>query len=177
MIKNYFKTAWRNLWKNKLYSAINIFGLSVGLTACLLIGIYIHHELSYDRFNKYADRIVRVTMDYNFGDASRQVALTGTKAGPQLKRVFPSVETFARTYKRTRVVSFSNKLFEEKNFLYADSSFFKMFSFPLLEGDASSVLGMSNKIVITQNMAKKYFGTAEAVGRVLKVGDDDFEIT
>ena len=163
--------------KNRLYAFVNIAGLTAGITSCLLISLYILHELSYDRFNKYADRIVRVTMDYNFGDASRQVALTGTKVGPQFKRVFPSVEAFARIYKRTRVVSFSNKLFEEKNFLYADSSFFKMFSFPLLEGDASSVLGMSNKIVITQNMAKKYFGTAEAVGRVLKVGDDDFEIT
>ena len=163
--------------KNRLYAFVNIAGLTAGITSCLLIGLYILHELSYDRFNKYADRIVRVTMDYNFGDASRQVALTGTKVGPQFKRVFPSVETFARTYKRTRVVSFSNKLFEEKNFLYADSSFFKMFSFLLLEGDASSVLGMSNKIVITQSIAKKYFGTAEAVGRVLKVGDEDFEIT
>ena len=87
--------------KNRLYAFVNIAGLTAGITSCLLISLYILHELSYDRFNKYADRVVRVTMDYNFGDASRQVALTGTKVGPQFKRVFPSVETFARTYKRT----------------------------------------------------------------------------
>src|SRR5438876_2038969 len=147
MIKNYFKTAWRKMKKIRLYAFVNIAGLTAGITSCLLIGLYILHELSYDRFNKYADRIVRVTMDYNFGDAYRQVALTGSKVGPQFKRVFPSVETFARTYKRTRVVSFSNKLFVENKFLYADSSFFKMFSLVLLVYDAYIFLCMYNKFV------------------------------
>jgi putative ABC transport system permease protein len=116
-------------------------------------------------------------MDYNFGDASRQVALTGTKVGPQFKRAFPSVEAFARTYKRTRVVAYANKVFEEKNFLYADSSFFRIFSFPLLQGSGTTSLNTSNKIVITQRMATKYFGTEQPLGKMLKVGDADFEIT
>src|SRR5215471_13637206 len=147
MIKSYLKIAWRQLKKNRLYAFVNVTGFTIGITSCLLIGLYIAHELSFDRFNKNADRIVRVTMDYNFGDASRQVALTGTKIGPQFKRTFPSVQAFSRTYKRTRVVAYSNKIFEESNFLYADSSFFRIFSFPLLEGDVSSVLNTSNKIV------------------------------
>jgi putative ABC transport system permease protein len=116
MIKNYFKIAWRKIKKNKLYAFVNITGLTIGIASCLLIGLYIAHEVSYDRFNKNADRIVRITMDYNFGDAPRQVALTGTKAGPQFKRTFPSVQAFARTYKRTRVVGYANKVFEENNF-------------------------------------------------------------
>ena len=177
MIKNYFKIAWRKIKKNKLYAFVNITGLTIGIASCLLIGLYISHEVSYDRFNKNADRIVRVTMDYNFGDAPRQVALTGTKAGPQFKRTFPSVQAFARTYKRTRVVGYANKVFEEKNFLYADSSFFQIFSFPLSEGDISTVLNAPNKIVITQSTAKKYFGGEEPVGKTLKVGDLDFEVT
>jgi putative ABC transport system permease protein len=177
MWKNYFKIAWRNLKKNKLYSAVNIIGLTIGITSCLLIGLYISHEITYDRFHKNADRIVRVTMDYNFGDAPKQVGITGTKTGPQFKRTFASVEAFARTYKRTRVVGYENKLFEEKNFLYADSSFFRMFSFPLIEGDAAAVLNAPGKIVITQNISKKYFGTQNPVGKVLKVGDMNFEIT
>ena len=83
MFKNYIKTAWRNLGKNKLYSGINIFGLTVGLTACLLIGVYINHELSYDKFNVKADRIVRATMEYKNAETLNKVALTGTKVGPQ----------------------------------------------------------------------------------------------
>jgi putative ABC transport system permease protein len=177
MFRSYFKIAWRQLKKNRLYAFVNITGFTIGITSCLLIGLYIAHELSYDRFNKNADRIVRVTMDYNFGDASRQVALTGTKVGPQFKRAFLSIEAFSRTYRRTRVVAFTNKLFEEKNFLYADSSFFRIFSFPLLQGDVKTSLSSPNKIVITQKMATKYFGAQEPLGKILKIGDADFEIS
>ena len=89
MFKNYLKVAFRNLYKNKLYSLVNITGLTIGIASCLLIGIYIVHELSYDRFHVNAARIVRVTMEYNFGDAPVQAATTGTKVGPQFKRTFP----------------------------------------------------------------------------------------
>jgi hypothetical protein len=116
MIKNYFKVAWRKMKKNKLYALVNIAGLTTGIASCLLIGLYIAHEVSYDRFNKNADRIVRVTMDYNFGDAPRQVALTGTKVGPQLKRTFPSVQAFTRTYKRTRVVGMPIRYLKKRIF-------------------------------------------------------------
>ena len=92
MFRNYFKTALRNLQKNKLYSAINIFGLTIGLTACLLIGVYINHELSYDKFNTNANRIVRVTMTYGSAGTDNATATTGTKVGPQFKRMFPSIE-------------------------------------------------------------------------------------
>jgi putative ABC transport system permease protein len=177
MIKNYFKIAFRKLKKNKLYTAVNIIGLTIGITSCLLIGLYISHELSYDRFHKNADKIVRVTMEYNFGDAPQKTAVTGTKIGPQFKRTFPSVKEFARTYKRTRVVGYETKVFEEKNFLYADSSLLTIFSFPLIEGNATTALNAPNKIVITQSAAKKYFGNQEPVGKALKVGDANFEIT
>src|SRR4030095_16172204 len=99
MGKTLFKVAWREMGKNRLYAFVNIAGLTAGIASCLLIGLYISHELSYDKFNKNASRIVRVTVDYNCGDAPRQVALTGTKVGPQFKRTFPSVQAFTRTYK------------------------------------------------------------------------------
>ncbi len=89
MFKNYFKTAFRNLRKNKLYSSINIFGLAIGLASCLLIGVYIIHELSYDKFNKNANRIVRVTMEYGDAGTVNKTATTGTKPGPQFTRTFP----------------------------------------------------------------------------------------
>ncbi|MEO8117165.1 MAG: RhuM family protein, partial [Bacteroidota bacterium] len=140
MWKNYFKTAFRNLRKNKLYTGINIFGLAIGLTACLLIGIYIMHELSYDSFNKNADRIVRVTMEYSNGGTVSTTATTGTKVGPQFTRTFPSIENYVRTFIRSNVVKSGDKMFDEPRILYADSAFFKIFTFPFLAGDATTAL-------------------------------------
>ena len=139
MFKNYLKTAFRNLRKNKLYSAINIFGLTVGLAACLLIGVYINHELSYDKFNTNADRIVRATMEYKFSGTVNSTATTGTKVGPQFKRIFPSIEEYVRTFIGHNVVQTENKMFDEPRILYADPAFFKMFSFRLIKGNATTV--------------------------------------
>src|SRR6186997_233700 len=129
MFKNYFKTAFRNLGKNKLYSGINIIGLTAGLAACLLIGIYITHELSYDKFNTNAERIVRVTMEYNKAGTVNTTATTGTKIGPQFKRTFPSVEEYARTFLSHGIVKYGEKIFDERRILFADDPFFKIFSF------------------------------------------------
>jgi putative ABC transport system permease protein len=177
MIKNYFKIAWRNLKKNRLYALINIIGLTVGIVSCLLIGIYIKHELSYDRFNRNADNMARVTMEYSFGGTAQKVAVTGTKVGPQFKRIFPQVIDYVRLFKRNQVISYNNQLFQEKNFMYADPSFFKIFSFNLLKGNVADVLNAPDKLVITQTAAKKYFGTEDPIGKILKVGDQNFMIS
>ena len=118
MIKNYFKVAWRNLKKTRLYSFVNIIGLTIGITSCILISLYIQSELSYDRFHKNADRIVRITMEYSNGGTIGRYATTGTKVGPQLKRTFPAVAAFARTFKYPRVITYRDKVFDEKNFLH-----------------------------------------------------------
>ena len=178
MIKNYFKIALRNLYKNKLYASVNIIGLTVGITSCLLIGIYILHELSYDRFHKNAERIVRVTMDYNSGDAVNKVAVTGTKVGPEFRRTFPEVEAFTRTLKSTRVISYQDKSFEEDNFLYADSAFLGIFSYPLESGNPVTALSTPDKLVLTKRMVRKYFGNENPVGKIVKVGGTkDFIVT
>ncbi|HWC52463.1 MAG TPA: ABC transporter permease [Chitinophagaceae bacterium] len=177
MLKNYFKTAWRNLWKNKLYSAINIFGLAVGLAACLLIGIYIIHELSYDKFNKNRNRIVRVTMDYGQAGTVNTVAESGTKVGPQFKRIFPSIEEYVRTFISHNVIKYGDKVFDEPRILFADESFFKIFSFHLVEGDPATALDANDKIVITRSMAKKYFGDEEALGKIVTTAGKDFRIS
>src|SRR5215470_508992 len=119
MFKNYLKTAFRNLRKNKLYSAINIFGLAVGLAACLLIGIYIYHELSYDKFNTNAKNIVRVTMEYKQAGTVNEVASTGTKVGPQFKRTFPAIEEYARTFISHNIIKAGEKVFDEPRILFA----------------------------------------------------------
>ncbi|WP_017730862.1 ABC transporter permease [Nafulsella turpanensis] len=172
MIRNYLKIALRNLQKNKRYAFINLIGLAVGIMGCLLIGLYIWHEWSYDRFHEKADRIVRVTWEFNFGDVLNETALTGTRVGPEFNRRFPETEAFVRLLKYPRVLAVADKMFEEKNFLYADSAFFTVFSFPLLEGNPATVLDAPHKLVITQSMAKKYFGSQNPIGESITVGGD-----
>jgi putative ABC transport system permease protein len=177
MFKNYFKTSFRNLRKNKLYSAINIFGLTIGLAACLLIGVYINHELSYDKFNVNADRIVRATMEYKNSETVNTTATTGTKPGPQFKRTFPSIEEYARTFITHRVIKNADKMFDEPRVLYADEPFFKIFSFPIIEGNAATALDAPDKIVITKSMAKKYFGNEDPINKTLSMGEKDLRIS
>ena len=169
MFKNYLKTAFRNLGKNKLYSGINIIGLTVGLAACLLIGVFISHELSYDKFNKNADRIVRATMEYKRAETVNTTATTGTKVGPQFKRTFPAVEEYTRTFLSHGIIKYGEKVFDEQRILFADDPFFKIFSFNLIDGSATSALDAPGKIVLTKSMARKYFGGENAINKTLSV--------
>lgn len=177
MFKNYFRTALRNLRKNKLYSAINIFGLTVGLAACLLIGVYIDHELSYDRFNKNADRIVRATMEYKRSETVNSTASTGTKVGPQFKRTFPVVEEYVRTFISSSVIKNGDNVFDEPRVLFADDPFFKIFSFRLIKGNASTALDAPDKLVLTESVAKKYFGDEDPIGKMLTAMGKEFTVS
>jgi putative ABC transport system permease protein len=177
MFKNYFKTALRNLRKNKLYSLINIFGLTTGFAACLLIGVYIHHEMSYDKFHANAERIVRATMEFSHSGTVSTTATTGTKVGPQFKRSFPSVEAYVRTFISSSVIKKDDKLFEEKRILFADEVFFNVFSFKMIEGDTATALDAPDKIVLTQSMSKKYFGDDDALHQTLTVLGKEFTVS
>jgi putative ABC transport system permease protein len=174
MIKNYFKTAFRNLWKNKASSFINTFGLTIGLCSCLLIGLYIQHELSYDNFQTKGDRIVRTIMAYKFdgGTEMKKGNFTSARVAPRFKQVFPEIESAVRMTKYSRVVHYNDKLINESSFMYTDPSFFDLFSFKLLRGDALKVLNAPNQVVVTESTAKRYFGNEDPVGKVLKVGTD-----
>ncbi len=179
MIKNYFKVAWRNFFKNKLYSFVNLVGLTTGLVACMLIGVYIWNELTYDQFHTNADRIVRVTSDLRISGTELQFAQTGTKVGPEFSRVFPQVAHYARTMKSSGSVSTGQQSFEEGNILYADADFFHLFSFPLRQGNAETALDAPQKVVLSSSTAKKYFGNTDPIGKTLKLngGDREYEIT
>ncbi|MFT3705406.1 MAG: ABC transporter permease [Agriterribacter sp.] len=178
MFKNYFKIAWRNIRKNKLYSFVNIAGLTIGIASCLLIGIYVWQELTYDSFHKNADRIARLTMEYQVSDKKEQLAVTGSKAGPEFKRQFPQIEAYVRTMKAAMSIANGNKAIDEKNVLYADADFFSVFSFSLLRGDSKTVLNAPLKIVLTKKAAIKYFGEQDPVGRTLRInGAADYEVT
>ena len=177
MFRNYLKTAFRNLRKNTLYSVINIFGLTVGLAACLLIGVNIDHELSYDKFNTNANRIVRATMEYKFSGTVNSTATTGTKVGPQFKRIFPSIEEYVRTFVSHNVVQAGDKMFDEPRIMYADPAFFKIFSFRLVTGNTATALDAPDKIVVTQSMAKKYFGDEDPLNKTITTGKKSLRVS
>jgi putative ABC transport system permease protein len=143
----------------------------------MLIGLFIINDLSYDRFQKNSDNIVRMVMQY--GEGGKQItAVCGTKTGPQLKRTFPQVKNYARLINSAVVVKYGNVIFDEKRFLFADSSFFSMFSFPLLRGNAQNVLDAPRKVVLSASTAKKYFGNEDPIGKTLRVNDaKDYEVT
>ena len=181
MFKNYFKITFRNLWKNKTASFINVFGLTIGLTSCLLIGIYIQHELNYDKFERKGDRLTRVIMEYKFdgGDDMKKGDFTSVRVAKVFKQTFPEIEDAVRMSFGGIVVRYNDKLIDEKRFMYADPSFFKLFSFKLIQGDQKNVLDAPNKVVVTESTAKKYFGNGSPIGKVLKVGSDtaNYQVT
>ncbi|HEX7844508.1 MAG TPA: ABC transporter permease [Chitinophagaceae bacterium] len=180
MFKNYFKATLRSLLKNKSFSAINIVGLTAGLTCCILMVLYIQHEMSYDKFQEKGDRIARVIMEYKFSEGELSKGnFTSTKVFPSFKRNFPEVEDGVRMTAAGRIIKYEDKLFTEKKFFYADSTFFNIFSFKLLRGKAATVLGSPKMVVLTESTAKKYFGNDDPVGKVIQVGSmqDNYQVT
>lgn len=180
MFSNYLKIAWRSLLKNKSSSIINLVGLSAGLTCCLMMVLYIQHELSFDQFHTKGDRIARVIMQYRFNESELTSGnFTSTKVLPSFRKNFPEVLDGVRLSPLQRLVKYNDITFDEEGFLYSDSSFFQLFDFKLIQGDPKKVLNGINQIVLTQSTAKKYFGNENPIGKILKVGSgqDDFTVT
>ncbi len=175
MFKSYLTIAFRSFWKNKFYSLLNIFGLASGVASCLLIFLFVSHELGYDKFLKDKEQIFRVVTAGKMGEEAGRLAVSGSIVGPVAKREIPGVQMFCRyaevgVFKPT-IVSEGERVFLEKSFSYADSSFFKVFSFNLLEGDPAEVLKDPSSIVITASMAKKYFPEGSPLGKTLRINN------
>jgi putative ABC transport system permease protein len=177
MLRNYLKTAFRNLWRNKGFSAINILGLAIGLATCLLILIYVTDELSYDRWNVNADRIYRIDNDIKFGGNSMVLAVAPAPAGPAFLRDFPEVEKEVRfRMNGGRLVKKGNQNIKEDAVILADSTLFDVFTLPMIAGDPHTALKDAHTVVITERMAKKYFDAtpstmSSVVGRTLTIND------
>jgi putative ABC transport system permease protein len=138
MLRNYLKTAFRSLWKNKGFSAINILGLAIGLATCLLILIYVTDELSYDRFNVNADRIYRIDNDIRFGGNSMSLAVAPAPAGPTFLRDYPDVEKEVRFRNNGgRLVKKGNQNIQEESVILADSTLFEVFTLPFMAKDGA----------------------------------------
>jgi putative ABC transport system permease protein len=173
MIKNYLKIAVRNLIRHKGYTIINILGLAIGIACSLLILLFVFHELSYDKFQEKADQMYRVYLNGKMEGQEMIGANTPAPLAFTVKELFPEVLEATRINSTgERMIRYEEKSFIEKNFLYADSTFFKVFSFPLLKGNPKTALVAPKSVVITDEMAKKYFGNEDPMDKVLKVNDD-----
>jgi len=171
MFKNYLKIAWRNLIKNKLFSTINIVGLSVGITCCTLIYLYVNHELSYDAYHEKADRIYRITTIGKQPKKTEHFVPSSPIMAVKLKANFPEVIDYVRFINSRRQISYKEKKFLDTKIMYADSSLLEIFTFSLLEGNAHTALTKPYSVVLTESTAKKYFGTEPAFGKMVKFSD------
>ncbi|MBC7923514.1 MAG: ABC transporter permease, partial [Ferruginibacter sp.] len=171
MLRNYLTIALRNLLRHRAFSFINIFGLAIGMAACLLILQYVRFELSYDRFHERGDRIYRLPAASYLSSGALDYVDAGNSpaAGPALKREFPEVADFVRLNPLYggAVIANGDVKFREEKLYYADPSVLNVFSFSLLKGDARTALRSPNTIVLTQTTARKYFGAADPMGKVI----------
>src|SRR5215217_2726497 len=140
MIKNYLKVVWRNLWKNKLYSFINLTGLTVGITACVLIFLYVQFELSFDTYHKQAKNIYRLTEILHLPKEDRPQAVTSPPMAPELQQNFPEIKKAVRIISSGRVLSVNEKKLYDTKIIYADSALFDIFTFPLVKGNGKKAL-------------------------------------
>jgi len=183
MLKNYIKIAWRNLIRNRAYSLINVLGLAVGIASCLLIFLFIQDELSYDEYHKNSDRLYRVYRSAEYQGEKEKTLATSNLLGPTLEKEIPEVSGYMRLSNKwlNVMVEEGKQKYKESKFFFADPSIFEMFSFKLLKGNPDNALDRPFTVVITENMAHKYFGDANAIGKTLTIrgswGADDYEVT
>ena len=179
MLKHYLSIAFRNLMKHGRFTIINILGLTISLTCCLLIFIFISHELSFDDFHVQADDIYRITYEMSEEEQQRNIAITPNIIAPTLIREFPQVQSACRVYPSKSVLKFDDQMYEESGIIYADSSFLDIFDFAVLEGDSKSALDRPHTIVLTRRMAQKYFQEQSPIGKTLLSGSNltPYEVT
>jgi putative ABC transport system permease protein len=169
MFKNYFKTAWRNLWRNKIFSVIKILGLSIGLTICMLIFLYTKDEISYDQFQKNKDQLFRIVQTWQMGkDPTQKIGITNGVMGESFENEIPEVKQYVRINGVTVTVKQKNDVFSESP-LFVDNNFLSVFTFPLLEGNKKTALKDPYSVVVSKDLAKKYFGTTDVTGKVMQI--------
>jgi len=172
MIGHYLKVSTRNLARYKTYSLLNVLGLAIAIASSVAIFEYVLFETGYDSFHSNADRIFRIRFDYyQNGQSEGGSASTYSAVGPALEQDYPEVESSARFIASGygAILTYNNKAYNEKKILYAEPSFLKMFSFPLIKGDVVTALSQPNTIVISESVARRIFGNEDPVGKIIKV--------
>ncbi|TMI85188.1 MAG: FtsX-like permease family protein [Bacteroidetes bacterium] len=172
MFKNYLKIALRYLMRYKTYTAINVLGLAVGITCCILIMIFVRSEFSYDRFHSKSNRIYRVWQDEKFQGQEFKNTVTAIPMGPAMQSTFPEVESMCRVFAFNTLINVNNNSFNE-NITMVDSTIFRIFDFGLLQGSVTNSFPTSNAVIITPSISKKYFGDVNPIGKTfdMQLGD------
>src|SRR3984957_12022513 len=169
MLKNYLTTALRNLWKRRAFSLINILGLSVGMTACFLIFLYVRFEFSYDSFHSKSGRIYRLVCNVKTPTETIKANGPAWPVLPSMKPVFPEIESAVRVATVSFLFRKDDIKYQEENSLIADPAFFQVFDFPLLQGDPNTALKEPFTAVFSATAAKKYFGNVNPVGQTVLI--------
>ena len=165
MIKNYLKIAFRNIIRHKAFATINIAGLAIGMACSIFILLWVQNELSYDRFNKNANETYRIAA--RAGDF--KAAINPAPMVADLQAKMPVIKNTVRlSQQSTNALEVGDRKFEEKRVFYADSTFLQVFSYPLIKGDRATAMNRPDAVLITEDMAKKYFGNDDALGKVLR---------
>ena len=177
LLKNYFRSTFRSIAKNKVYSILNILGLALGIAACLFILQYVSYERSFDQFHEHREDLYRVRYQvYRGGSLEVDCAAAVPRVGPFMKEKMPEVVDYARVYPMSEVVSYQDIQFREERMHMTDPSFLKLFTFPLIEGNVEA-LKNPNTVIISQQVAEKYFRNEEPIGKILEVnGEDPIEV-
>jgi putative ABC transport system permease protein len=168
MIKNYFKTTLRYLWKNKVFSLINIIGLATGICVCFFALLYVHFELNRDTYNQKADDIYRLVTDVKT-PSGMSYESTSAPVGPAMKAAFPEIKDVARVFMDDMILQSNPNNAVKEEVAYADSSAFKIFSWPLLRGDIKHLFNAPCDLVLSETAAKKYFGSADPMGQTMLI--------
>ena len=171
MFKSYLKVALRNILRHKGYSFINIAGFAIGIACCLVIMVFVQHELSYDRFHDKADQIYRIALKGRLGNHEFDQVHTPAPMGPALVNDYSYILDYVRFYVpgKSTAVRYKDNLFNEDRLIYVDANFFDVFSFRLAQGDPKTALSLANSLVLTKETAAKYFGKDEAMGKMLEL--------
>jgi len=172
MFKNYLKVAYRNIIKQKAYSVINIFGLALGLVSCLLVGLFIYQDFSYDNYHEHRDHLYRLTTHTTDPAGNYSLLQSSARIAPAIEQEFPEIDKIARVYFADEsLLDFGGTKFYEKEVIFADEDFFEMFSYNSIIGNQDDFLKRKNTAVISQSLAHKYFGDVSPVGNVMKYND------
>lgn len=181
MIRSYFKVTYRNLLRQKSFAFINIFGLAIGLACSILIGLYVKHEYSYDKFNKDHDRLYRVILDFKMGTNTMSGPLSPAPLAPEILRQLPEIESAVRIrHQGNKAIRTDNRTFYIDKFFYADSNFFELFNVSFISGNPKTALIRPNTAIITESTSLNLFGTTNSVGKSFRTTNGDsilFEIT
>ncbi|MGD9158244.1 MAG: ABC transporter permease [Desulfobacteraceae bacterium] len=182
MITNYIKTAFINIIRHRIYSLINIFGLAIGMACTIMIMLWVQDEVSYDKFHKNYNNLYRVLSDMEFSNGKETWAGTPYPLAASLKSNYPEIVEAARIRgpwpSTIMEVTYEDKRFDGPGCLNADPEIFSLFTFPFLEGDPGTALSKPDSIIITRKIAEKFFGKEDAIGKILKINNEnDFIVT